>query len=310
MRPEALVTILLYFAVLTLLSSVVGTLQKDPSLACWGWDHLAYIVASVVAIGAYYPMVAPLSPPMFLPCPQASFFFPNMQFVEKALDIKFDTTFLIFVAQGKLLLATLSAFFADTPMLVLVGSVSLNFAFGVCSIWLKPCLVARINEWRGASYLAGSWASLAGIAVLQEVPTFTALALLLGGWGAILALATAHHYFSYGCCGRGAAAKRLRARKRREKREDGDDDSFDDESNNNDDDDGSSSRHSVDVGSDDELIDVYKQPDDALLRDGAANNGKDDPSQANVAENKAKLALELAKRRIRNNGVGPKSAWT
>ena len=43
--------------------------------------------------------------------PAATFMDPNLQFVDKTLDIKFAPTYLIFLCQGKLMIAGAAVFF-------------------------------------------------------------------------------------------------------------------------------------------------------------------------------------------------------
>merc|ERR1711924_121823 len=62
-------------------STVDYTLQYHREITCWeGW-HFLYIGCSLVAVMLYYPL--------------CSFMVPLMQFADTALDIKYDSVFLL-----------------------------------------------------------------------------------------------------------------------------------------------------------------------------------------------------------------------
>ncbi len=65
----------------------VGTLLMDSAVTCWDSYHLLAVATFVFSACLFYPM--------------ASFMYPNLQFVDKGLDIKFDSSFLVLTAQAK-----------------------------------------------------------------------------------------------------------------------------------------------------------------------------------------------------------------
>jgi len=78
-----------------------------------------------------------------------------MQFADKSLDIKFDTTFLIMVAQGKLFLAGISSYWQSRPEVIIFTALPLYTIFYVMNVSMKPCLIPLVNPWRSMSYLIG-----------------------------------------------------------------------------------------------------------------------------------------------------------
>ena len=106
-----------------------------------GQEHILMMIVSLLALSLYYPM--------------ASFLYPNMQFADKSLDIKFDTTFLIMVAQGKLFLAGISSYYKNSPEVIIFAALPLYLGFLLMNNSLKPCLIPLINPWRSLSYFCG-----------------------------------------------------------------------------------------------------------------------------------------------------------
>jgi hypothetical protein len=124
-------------------------LQLNPKILCWEGTHLWAVMSMVVAVCLFYPL--------------ASFMLPNMQFVNNALDIKFDSTFLVFGAQGKLLLAGVFTFFRTAPA-VLMGAATINYVtLLVLCYTFQPCLVKRINRWKTLSYAVPAWCHLCAL---------------------------------------------------------------------------------------------------------------------------------------------------
>lgn len=67
------------------------TLHENPNMICNDDTHYTYVFLASLGIILYYPL--------------SSFLFPNIQFQNKSLDLKYDPTFLVILAQVKLLIA-------------------------------------------------------------------------------------------------------------------------------------------------------------------------------------------------------------
>ena len=167
------------------------------------------VVAVAVAAGMiYYPV--------------ATFLFPQFQFRDKSLDLKYDTTFIILKSQMNLVLGGVLVFFPSVTTCASGACGGSGFVLSVCAglcavLWLYcervgPCLVKRVNLWQGAVYLAAGWTAgvvlfvTIGAAAGGEgaVGTTDALGLLLlpCGWGGILAITLLRHRRRYGTYGR------------------------------------------------------------------------------------------------------------
>lgn len=70
------------------------TLYEDPTIICNDQTHYIYVFFASIGILLYYPL--------------SSFLFPNIQFQNKALDLKYDPTFVVILTQIKLLISGFS----------------------------------------------------------------------------------------------------------------------------------------------------------------------------------------------------------
>ncbi len=93
----------------------------------------------MVGIIVYYPM--------------ATFMFPNLQFQDKLLDLKFYPSFLVLLSQVKLFMSCLQAFYADQIYVVLIFTSVTMFTLGIICLRWKPCLVKNANLWYTTEYL-------------------------------------------------------------------------------------------------------------------------------------------------------------
>jgi hypothetical protein len=114
----------------------------DQNLQCYSPYHLAAVMCMIAAVCLFYPL--------------ASFMLPNMQFVNASLDVKFDSTFMVFSAQGKLLLAGIFTFFDEAG--VLMGAATVVYITLLLICWTgQPCLVKRVNRWKTLSFAVPAW---------------------------------------------------------------------------------------------------------------------------------------------------------
>lgn len=97
---------------------------------------------------------------MLLYYPAATLLLPNLQYQDKTLDLKFDTSYIVAESQGKLIIAGVAAFFAKEKYILL----QLGISFIVClilaiiTIFAKPCLVKSYNIWKAGGYCIAAWA--------------------------------------------------------------------------------------------------------------------------------------------------------
>jgi len=107
-------------------------------------------VAFVIAIVTYYPV--------------STFLFPNFQFADNTLDLKFDASFLVVLNQGKLILAGISTFYTKsvefaspwTERMAAYATLGVQMSVyaGLCyyNHVEHPCLVREFNAARTVSF--------------------------------------------------------------------------------------------------------------------------------------------------------------
>ena len=74
------------------------TVNRNSDMDCFGEKHALYILLAVVALAVYYPA--------------ATLLYPNVQYQNKSLDLKLDTSFLVLESQGKVIIAGFAVFFS------------------------------------------------------------------------------------------------------------------------------------------------------------------------------------------------------
>ena len=122
-----------------------AALYRNTDIICWESDHFMFICLGFIGIMVYYPL--------------ATFMFANLQFQDKDLDLKYKPTFLIVLAQIKLLLAGISAFWQDNSDIgVRIGAAI------ICFLWMavynhknQPCMIKKANLIHTISYIALIW---------------------------------------------------------------------------------------------------------------------------------------------------------
>lgn len=143
------------------------TLYEDPTIICNEGTHYLYIFLAVIGVLLYYPL--------------SSFLFPNIQFQNKSLDLKYDPTFIVILTQMKLLISGISyiifisyislfffsynkgtaSFFPVGTGLIIqltVSTIALLFLALIDKI-MKPCLVKKHNILEVGGYLIAAWVS-------------------------------------------------------------------------------------------------------------------------------------------------------
>ncbi len=110
--------------------------------------------------------------------PISTFMFPNFQFQNKVLDLKYDPSFVVLTIQAKLLISgnlikfsfisrfpiAFTSFFkpvsnADTESvkIQLIGCACVLFCLAFLSFLLKPCLIKKANIWDISAYSLAFW---------------------------------------------------------------------------------------------------------------------------------------------------------
>jgi hypothetical protein len=152
----------------------------------------------------------------------------TLQFVDDLLDIKYRPEFLIFVAQGKLLLSAVSPMFADTNVnlvLTVAGTGTLNICecvcvrdahsthtpstshtcihtrtqtvfltFAIINVWVQPCLVKRVNILKTAVYISCCWTCVPASVVEGGASPTVGYAMVISGWALVFGLAALYHH--------------------------------------------------------------------------------------------------------------------
>lgn len=169
----------------TLFSAFVcDTCEPEPkflsrmAVRCGSFRHVGYVTAGLLACVAYYPVITYLQP--------------QLQFKSKALDLKFEPTYLVVVAQCKLALSVVVNFWSEdrsrrcggdsgealrNGFQLLIISAGLASFLALHTLMTAPCIVPSFNVARAVS-LGGSaaflWASAANF-WLQDTSTFLRL---------------------------------------------------------------------------------------------------------------------------------------
>jgi hypothetical protein len=167
-------------------TNVQPYLYEAPHLVCWQEEHWLYVAMALLVLITYYPM--------------ASLLFPNLQFVDESLDVKFEPSFLIIIAQGKLFLAGIMAVFVETPLTKVLAAIAVYGFFTIQNMLQQPCLVKRINSWSTLRFfvplaICGSTAEL----LLSDGQNVTTALIIMAGSAGIGCLATVlFHTFRWG----------------------------------------------------------------------------------------------------------------
>ncbi|KAA0176667.1 hypothetical protein FNF27_01948 [Cafeteria roenbergensis] len=180
-----------FFIIKTLLGMLAcnytaeGTpLYQDPTIQCWRGFHLAWVALAIVSGLLYYPL--------------ATFISPSMAYASPSLDLKYSLGWTVAASQAKLLLSAAMVFFPREDELAVPCAVAIGISV-VLSVYLftrRPCLVDRVNLWRGSLLLLAAWPNLLLLLLLVGLPADAAKIMLLSGWALGLAFTVAAD-----CCG-------------------------------------------------------------------------------------------------------------
>ena len=146
-------------------------LYQDPTIPCWRDLHLAWVAMAVVGGLLYYPL--------------ATFIAPSMAYANPSLDVKYSLDWTVVSTQSKLLLSAALVFFPGQAELAFpsAAAAAVGVSLSVVLFTRRPCLVDRVNVWRGYLLLLGAWPNALVLLMLAGVPAATAQVMLLVGWG-------------------------------------------------------------------------------------------------------------------------------
>lgn len=164
----------------------VWHLMRNSSIECFSQEHSVYFVLAIVCLIFYYPA--------------ATLLYPNIAYQDKALDLKFDTTYLVIESQGKLVIAGFFAFFAKETYiwLQLIMSIAVSVTLFILNLRMKPCLVQSYNLWKTGGFLIPIWVCSCALVNYYSQQYILAITLLTVGLGVLLGTLLGIHGKLYG----------------------------------------------------------------------------------------------------------------
>ena len=161
-------------------------LMRYSSIECFSGEHTMYFVLSIVLMLIYYPA--------------ATLVFPSIAYQDKALDIKFDTSYLVLESQGKVLIAAFAVFFAKEKYIwlqLIVSIVVSLFLFFIC-LRMRPCLIRSYNLWKTGGFLVPVWVCTCALINYYTQMTLLALILLVAGLAVLVIVLVIVYWKVYG----------------------------------------------------------------------------------------------------------------
>lgn len=152
-------------------------LIRNSDIECFSSTHAVYFSLSILAIAIYYPL--------------ATLLYPTIQYQNKGLDLKYDTTYVVLESQGKL---TMTGFIAFLPRekylkLQLIACICVTSILSIIVIKLKPCLVKSYNLWKAGGFVLVAWCAFwALMNVVSGGEVFCLVLLVVGVAGIVGAL--------------------------------------------------------------------------------------------------------------------------
>lgn len=169
-------------------------MYRAEDVECLSNMHILYMVLAFIGLGLYYPM--------------STFFFPNFQFQDKALDVKYNPSFIVLLTQAKLIISGLGSLFSsyggtDFPLILQVSSTSIALLIlSITSAKLQPCLIKKFNLWDSGLYFLVSYLNACALFVLLTYnSTVGIIALTVGGTVIIAGMIILHRkiYGPFSC---------------------------------------------------------------------------------------------------------------
>lgn len=161
-------------------------LMRYSSIECFSTDHIPYFIISIFTLLFYYPA--------------ATLLYPNLAYQDKALDIKFDTTYLVLESQGKVLIAAFAVFFAKEKYvwLQLIVSIIVSILLFLVCLKLRPCLITSYNLWKTGGFLIPVWACSCALINFYTFYNVLAMTLLIVGFVIIVVVIFVLQWKIYG----------------------------------------------------------------------------------------------------------------
>jgi uncharacterized membrane protein len=105
---------------------------------------------AIIGILLYYPM--------------STFLYPNFQFQNKLLDLKYVPTWFVFTIQAKLIIAGIISFNTPTSSSdssainsQLFGTMGVLVFLAIANLSTRPCLVKKFNIWDPVFYIMSAY---------------------------------------------------------------------------------------------------------------------------------------------------------
>lgn len=166
-------------------TKVPYVLYDQANLRCFNGEHFGYMILAIIAVFPYFLVSA--------------FIVPNLQFVDKSLDIKFDPNFMLLLLQCQFLINWAQVFFRGSYLLILCIFQGLFFLLFSSCWYTKPCLAKRINHWR--TMMMFTYCVSCAASILHEVDQrFLPLSwlIILVGWTVSIVFTVLYDLRSYG----------------------------------------------------------------------------------------------------------------
>eukprot|EP01016_Furgasonia_blochmanni_P038283 TRINITY_DN4607_c0_g1_i1.p1 TRINITY_DN4607_c0_g1~~TRINITY_DN4607_c0_g1_i1.p1 ORF type:complete len:501 (+),score=67.90 TRINITY_DN4607_c0_g1_i1:3-1505(+) len=145
------------------------TLYVDATVVCNSIEHTLLLLLAIGGLLMYYPL--------------QTFLYPNMQFLKKSCDIKYDTTFVVILSQFKLIISGLASFFPEDNGLIfqLITATTLMAILGFFNKFTKPNQVKTMVPFETAAFFATAWMSFSALIVCLTRITPLGIASLVCG---------------------------------------------------------------------------------------------------------------------------------
>jgi len=148
-------------------ASDVAVLHYLEEVPCWEGVHFLYFGTACVALLLFQPL--------------ATFLYPNLQFCDPKLDIKFRPEWMIILQQSRLALAGFTMMFRTAPTAMMVSALTMYCLLLLANHSMRPCLVGWINTVRDIMFATCAWSALCSLALIHGVERWVCAAALITG---------------------------------------------------------------------------------------------------------------------------------
>ena len=170
-------------------------LIRNQDIVCFSGTHAVYFCLAILAIIIYYPL--------------ATLLYPTIQYQNKGLDLKYDSTYIVLESQGKLAIVGFAAFLPREKYLKmqLIVCICVTCILGLIVAKTKPCLVKSYNLWKAGGYFLVAWCGFWALMNVVSDGQLFCLVLLVVGVALIAGTLGVLQYKLYGWTFRHARAK-------------------------------------------------------------------------------------------------------